>query len=637
MNHHKRVFPKRTKTKKNLLDLLSSLSFTKCVRREKENPAKKVKLRRKKFILKMSNAWLSEKEKREMLAFALSDETSENDASILQESLMRHLHLTSKNIMDDEDVEEIRPVVEEEKYVLFLSHSQKNNSALLSRLFRRSPVRSKISISKIRSPMVTEKKQTKRSNKKLSITLEEARENFHQDVSSLWREETKKFEDERSGEKDFDEPVTVEPVDQKDWSTATRHQNHSPKKKKESLIVIPKKNDEKKEKTMSPLEVLRSLAKETPLLDLNSDSTSSTAYTFFDISRRNRYKERLVDYVGKKVRNDRYHRERNEMLFNESSNSSSIPRRVALSNEGNHHESARTRLVRMDHTLGHAVPHVTVEYDDERPREEMTSTTVPPGNIVGKKKKKTTKVVVEEAAPSRILEEEEESSPPGRVVGGERVSVTAGPPGQISRMSVTTAAYMNNAKGGIRNNTVTKSPASLRASMFTLSSETPPSPADIPSSPPGSISKSPEPTTTTTTKIVKDSHVEIPDTSPLMMMDLLTPSIAAPTSYDDDSITMGTSHRLQKTNEIDVALADDEMAMPPGQVRQMSVATKEYMDGGSKDKDVRGSVIKPPSSVRESMFSPGLTSPEDLENVTDDLENATEDLENSDAAPPGNL
>ena len=74
----------------------------------------------------MSNAWLSEKEKREMLAFALSDETSENDASILQESLMRHLHLTSKNIMDDEDVEEIRPVVEEEKYVLFLSHSQKN-------------------------------------------------------------------------------------------------------------------------------------------------------------------------------------------------------------------------------------------------------------------------------------------------------------------------------------------------------------------------------------------------------------------------------------------------------------------------------------------------------------------------------
>eukprot|EP00938_MAST-03A_sp_MAST-3A-sp1_P000947 g947.t1 len=232
----------------------------------------------------MSNAWLSEKEKREMLAFALSDETSENDASILQESLMRHLHLTSKNIMDDEDVEEIRPVVEEEK-----------------------------------SPMVTEKKQTKRSNKKLSITLEEARENFHQDVSSLWREETKKFEDERSGEKDFDEPVTVEPVDQKDWSTATRHQNHSPKKKKESLIVIPKKNDEKKEKTMSPLEVLRSLAKETPLLDLNSDSTSSTAYTFFDISRRNGYKERLVDYVGKKVRNDRYHRERNEMLFNESS------------------------------------------------------------------------------------------------------------------------------------------------------------------------------------------------------------------------------------------------------------------------------------------------------------------------------
>jgi hypothetical protein len=196
--------------------------------------------------------------------------------------------------------------------------------------------------------MVTEKKQTKRSNKKLSITLEEARENFHQDVSSLWREETKKFEDERSGEKDFDEPVTVEPVDQKDWSTATRHQNHSPKKKKESLIVIPKKNDEKMEKTMSPLEVLRSLAKETPLLDLNADSTSSTAYTFFDISRRNRSRERLVDYVGKKVRNDRYHRERNEMLLNTVSDNSnsSIPRRVALSNEGNHHESARTRLVR---------------------------------------------------------------------------------------------------------------------------------------------------------------------------------------------------------------------------------------------------------------------------------------------------
>ena len=217
------------------------------------------------------------------------------------------------------------------------------------------------------------------------------------------------------------------------------------------------------------------------------------------------------------------------------------------------------------------------------------------------------------------------------------MSVSAAPPGQISRMSVTTAAYMNNAKGGIRNNTVTKSPASLRASMFTLSSETPPSPPDIPSSPPGSISKSsPEPTATTTpTRIVEDSHVEIPDASPLMMMDLLTPSIAAPTSFD--SVTMGTSHRLEKTKEIDVSLADDEMAMPPGQVRQMSVATKEYMDGGSKDKDVRGSVIKPPSSVRESMFSPGLTSPEDLENVTDDLENATEDLENSDAAPPGNL
>merc|ERR1711998_422380 len=116
--------------------------------------------------------------------------------------------------------------------------------------------------------------------------------------------------------------------------------------------------------------------------------------------------------------------------------------------------------------------------------------------------------------------------------------------------------------------------------MFTLSSETPPSPPYFPSSPPGSISKSsPEPTTTTTpTRIVEDSHVELPDASPLMMMDLLTPSIAAPTSFD--SVTMGTSHRLQKTNEIDVTLADDEMAMPPGQVRQMSVATKEYLDGG---------------------------------------------------------
>ena len=151
------------------------------------------------------------------------------------------------------------------------------------------------------------------------------------------------------GEKDFDEPVTVEPVDAKDWSIGARHKNHSPmNKKKESLIVIPGKN-KKKEKTMSPLEVLRSLAKETPLLDLNADSTSSTAYTFFDISRRNRSRERLVDYVGKKVRNDRYHRERNEMLLNmveSSDSSSSIPRRVALSNEGNHHESARTRLVR---------------------------------------------------------------------------------------------------------------------------------------------------------------------------------------------------------------------------------------------------------------------------------------------------
>ena len=118
-------------------------------------------------------------------------------------------------------------------------------------------------------------------------------------------------------------------MDAKDWSTAARHQNHSPiKKKKESLIVIPGKN-KKKEKTMSPLEVLRSLAKETPLLDLNADSTSSTAYTFFDISRRNRSRERLVDYVGKKVRNDRYHRERNEMLLNTVSDNSnsSIPRR----------------------------------------------------------------------------------------------------------------------------------------------------------------------------------------------------------------------------------------------------------------------------------------------------------------------
>ena len=65
----------------------------------------------------MSNAWLSEKEKREMLAFALSDETSENDASILQESLMRHLHLTSKNIEENDDVDDTSRPVEEEKYV----------------------------------------------------------------------------------------------------------------------------------------------------------------------------------------------------------------------------------------------------------------------------------------------------------------------------------------------------------------------------------------------------------------------------------------------------------------------------------------------------------------------------------------
>ena len=52
-----------------------------------------------------------------MLAFALSDETSENDASILQESLMRHLHLTSKNIEENDDVDDTSLPVEEEKYV----------------------------------------------------------------------------------------------------------------------------------------------------------------------------------------------------------------------------------------------------------------------------------------------------------------------------------------------------------------------------------------------------------------------------------------------------------------------------------------------------------------------------------------
>ena len=545
-----------------------------------------------------SGAWLSEKEKKEMLAFALSDDVREDDVQVLQESLMRHLHLSTTN--DDED-----DGGDDEKYV--------DNV--------------------IEKNVVKKRDETTRKVKKFSITLEEARENFHQDVSSEWQEETKKFDDERLGETNFQEPITVEPVDVKDWSSAERHRNHSPsrKQKKASLVVIAGKKD--KEKTMSPLDILRSFAKETPLLDLNSDTTCSTAYSFFDISRRNRSRERLVDYVGKKVRNDRYHRERNEMLLerlNSSSDSNSMPRRVALSDDyerrQKHHESARTRLVRMDHTLGHAVPHVTTEYD-ERAREKRPST-VPPGNIDGKKTETRRKVKEDSSSPDRVvvdrmsIKKVSSQSPPGDT---SRVSLSAGPPGQINRMSVTTAAYMNNSTGSGRNNTVTKSPASLRASMFTLSSELPSSTPDFPSSPPGSISSSPltiKTTTTTPSKIVDDeeeaTHVELPDASPLMMMDIMRPSIAA--SFDETSITAGTSHRVQKTDEVDVTLADDEMSMPPGQIRQMSVATKAYMDKGEA-KDLRGSVIKPPSSVRASMFTPGLTSPEDL---------------NADS-PPGNL
>ena len=63
-----------------------------------------------------------------MLAFALSDETSENDASILQESLMRHLHLTSKNIEDD-DIDDTHPV-EEEKYVFEIFFSKQKKSQI---------------------------------------------------------------------------------------------------------------------------------------------------------------------------------------------------------------------------------------------------------------------------------------------------------------------------------------------------------------------------------------------------------------------------------------------------------------------------------------------------------------------------
>jgi len=222
----------------------------------------------------------------------------------------------------------------------------------------------------------TLQEQHRQRHKNFSITLEDARENFHQDIKPEWKDETKKFETERSGEMEIDEPITMEPVDPEDWSSGTRHKTHaSPdtKSKKKSLVVLSRKD---KDKTMTPLELLRSLAKETPLLDLNSDAPCSSAYSFFDISRRDRTKERLVDYVGKKVRNERYHRERNEMLFHDvtSSPSSSIPRRVALNglqrSSTQNQESARTRLVRMDHKLGHAVPHISNSSFEFEPREE---------------------------------------------------------------------------------------------------------------------------------------------------------------------------------------------------------------------------------------------------------------------------
>jgi len=206
------------------------------------------------------------------------------------------------------------------------------------------------------------------------------------------------------------------------------------------------------------------------------------------------------------------------------------------------------------------------------------------------------------------------------------MSVTAPPPGQVSRMSVTTAAYMGRAtvpKDG--RDTVTKAPAALRASMFTLNN------SEIPPSPPGSFTtSSPSTPPPLSSKIDEnDTHVELPDSSPLLeMMDVMRPSIASTASSNLEFIKSASKPRqhdvISRESRIDVTLADDEMAMPPGQVRQMSVSTKAYIEQGkapSEKTATRGSILKPPATIRASMFTPGLTSPDDLD-VT---------------GPPGNL
>jgi hypothetical protein len=49
----------------------------------------------------MSSNWLSEKEKREMLAFALSDDVAENDVDMMKTSLMKHLNLSPSSKVEE--------------------------------------------------------------------------------------------------------------------------------------------------------------------------------------------------------------------------------------------------------------------------------------------------------------------------------------------------------------------------------------------------------------------------------------------------------------------------------------------------------------------------------------------------------